>query len=351
MHPAARRLKERKIMEKRAVGQICKPVLFAFFILLPSAFPTAAQELRKVRIGYPSLGFRQGHIWVAKDEGLFRKYGLDVEPIFLRGGQLAIQALAGGDPPIMSIGQVVQANLAGFDLALIAGVESHYDSTIFGRGNVTRLEQLKGKRLGISGYGAATHFAALIVAKHLKLDPNKDLTLVPGGPDAERLAALSAGKIDASVFNSSTVPIAKRMGFTELVYLPDLGIEVQGNGLATTRAYIKNGRDTVKAALKGYVEGIYYIFQNKASAQKVFARYMRTNDAEVLEQSYEVYLKTTAKRPYPTLKGLQFLLDALAPTTPQAKAAKPEQFVDLSFLQELDKEGFFNEMVKRYPGK
>jgi NitT/TauT family transport system substrate-binding protein len=341
-------------MAKHALVQICRGLFISFFILLTSAFfmsSAAAQELKRVRIGYPSLGFRQGHIWVAKDEGLFKKYGLDVDPIFLRGGQLAIQALAAGDPPIMSIGQVVQANLAGFDLALIAGVESYYDSTIFGRGNVTRLEQLKGKRLGISGYGAATHFAALIVARHLNLDPNKDLTLVPGGPDAERLAALSSGKIDASVFNSSTVPIAKRMGFTELVYLPDLGVEVQGNGLATTRGYIKSSREIAKAALKGYVEGIYYIYQNKAATQKVFARYMRTNDAEVLEQSYQVYLKTTAKKPYPTLKGLQFLLDALAPTMPQAKTARPEQFVDLSFLQELDKEGFFNEMAKRYPGK
>jgi NitT/TauT family transport system substrate-binding protein len=342
------------VMAKHALAQNCKGIQILSFILLISAFifsSAAAQELKRVRFGYPSLGFRQGHIWVAKDEGLFRKYGLDVDPIFLRGGQLAIQALAAGDPPIMSIGQVVQANLAGFDLALIAGVESYYDSTIFGRGSVTRLEQLKGKRLGISGYGAATHFAALIVAKHLNLDPNKDLTLVPGGPDAERIAALSSGKIDASVFNSSTVPIAKRMGFTELVYLPDLGVEVQGNGMATTRGYIKSSRDIVKAALKGYVEGINYIFQNRAAAQKVFARYMRTNDAEVLEQSYQVYLKTTARKPYPTLKGLQFLLDALAPTMPQAKTAKPEQFVDLSFLQELEKEGFFNEMAKRYPAK
>ncbi len=341
-------------MAKHALSQICKGIQIISFILLISAFmlsSAAAQELKRVRFGYPSLGFRQGHIWVAKDEGLFKKYGLDVEPIFLRGGQLAIQALAGGDPPIMSIGQVVQANLAGFDLALVAGVESYYDSTIFGRGNVTRPEHLKGKRLGISGYGAATHFAALIVAKHLNLDPNKDLTLVPGGPDAERIAALSSGKIDASVFNSSSVPIAKRMGFTELVYLPDLGVEVQGNGMATTRGYIKSSRDILKAALKGYVEGINYIFQNRAATQKVFARYMRTNDAEVLEQSYQVYLKTTARKPYPTLKGLQFLLDALAPTMPQAKTAKPEQFVDLSFLQELEKEGFFNEMAKRYPAK
>jgi len=311
----------------------------------------AAQDGRKVRIGYPSLGFRQGHIWVAKDEGLFRKYGLDVEPIFLRGGQLAIQALAAGDPPIMSIGQVVQANLSGFDLALIAGVENYYDSTIFGRGNVTRLEHLKGKRLGISGYGAATHFAAMIVAKHLNLDINKDLILVPGGPDAERVAAMQAGKIDASIFNSSTIPIAKKLGFTEIVYVPDLGIEVQGNGLATTRSFIKANREVVKSALKGYVEGIYFIFHNKAASQKVFARYMRTDDAEVLEQSYAAYIKTTAKKPYPTLKGLQFLLDALAPTMPQAKSAKPEQFVDLSFLQELEREGFFNELAKRYPAK
>ncbi len=322
-----------------------------FVIFFAHATATTAQELKKIRIGYPSLGFRQGHIWVAKDQGLFRKYGLDVEPIFLRGGQLAIQALAAGDPPIMSIGQVVQANLSGFDLALVAGVERFYDSTIFARPGITRLEQLKGKRLGISGYGAATHFAALIVAKHLNLDPNKDMTLVPGGPDAERVAALSAGKIDASVFNSSTVPVAKRMGFIELVYLPDLGVEVQGNGLATTRAYIKSNRDTVKSALKGYVEAIHFIFNNKPATEKIFAKYMRTDDPEVLEQSYQVYVKTTPKKPYPTMKGLQFLLDALAPQMPQAKSAKPEQFVDLSFLQELEKEGFFNEMAKKYPGK
>jgi NitT/TauT family transport system substrate-binding protein len=293
-------------------------------VVLSLITASAAQDIKRVRVGYPSLGFRQGHIWVAKDEGLFRRYGLDVEPIFLRGGQLAIQALAAGDPPIMSIGQVVQANLSGFNLALIAGVESYYDSTIFGRPGLATPEQLKGKRLGISGYGAATHFAALIVAKHFNLDPNKDLTLVPGGPDAERLAALTAGKIDASVFNSSTVPIARKMGFHELVYLPDLRVEVQGNGLATTRSFIKSNRETVKAALKGYVEAIHFIFYNKQAAQKAFAKYMRTNDPEVLESSYQAYITTTPKKPYPTLKGLQFLLDQLAPQMPQARNAKPE---------------------------
>ena len=318
---------------------------------LTLAAAVIAQELKKVRFGYPSLGFRQGHIWVAKDEGFFKKYGLDVEPIFLRGGQMAIQALASGDPPLMSIGQVVQASLAGHDLVLIGGVEIYYDSTVFSRPEITRLEQLKGKRIGISGYGAATHFAAIILANHLKIDPDKDWQLIPGGPDAERIAAMSANKIDAGVFNSSTLPIAKRMGLVELIRIPDLKVEVQGNGMATTRAYIKSNREVVKSAVKGYVEGIYSIFNNKATALKAFGKYMRTNDADVLETSYHAYVTTTLKKPYPTLKGLQFLLDRLAPQMPQAKTAKPEQFVDLSFLQELEKEGFFNEMAKRYPAK
>jgi len=202
-----------------------------------------------------------------------------------------------------------------------------------------------------AGWSRGDHFAAIILAQHLKLDPDKDIQLVPGGPDAERLAAMSAGKIDAGVFNSSSLPIAKRMGLVELVRIPDLKVEVQGNGMATTRSYIKSNREVVKSALKGYIEGINFIFSNKQATQKVFGRYMRTSDAEVLETSYQAYINTTPRKPYPTLKGLQFLLDRLAPTMPQAKTAKPEQFVDMSFLQELEKENFFNEMAKRYPGK
>jgi NitT/TauT family transport system substrate-binding protein len=310
-----------------------------------------AQELKKIRIGYPSTSFRQSNVWVAKEEGLFKKYGLEVEPIFLRGGQVATQALASGDPPIVNIGTVVQANLTGFNLVLVAAVETKYDQIVFARSEIKKLEQLKGKRFGISGFGAATHYAAIILARHLNLDPSKDLTLLPGGPDAERLAALNAGKIDATFFSSSGAPPARKMGFNELLQIADLGVEVQGNGFATSRDYIRANRDTVKSALKGFVEAIYYIFANKKEAQRVFAKYMRTTDPTVLEESYQGYITTIPKKPYPTLKGIQFMLDMLSEKMPQSKNAKPEQFVDLSLLQELEKEGFFNEMAKRYPTK
>jgi NitT/TauT family transport system substrate-binding protein len=324
--------------------------LAALTVLLTSA-AASAQQLKKIRIGYPSLSFRQSNVWVAKEMGLFNKYGLEVEPVFLRGGQVATQALAGGDPPIVNIGTVVQANLTGFNLVLVAAVETTYDQIVFARPEITKLEQLKGKRFGISGFGAATYYAAGILFRHINLDPNKDVALVPSGPDAERLAALNAGRIDATFFTSSAAAPARKLGFAELLQIADLGVEVQGNGFATSRDFIKSNRDVVKNALKGFVEAIYFTYANKKEAQRVFAKYMRSNDPDVLEDSYQGYIKSIPKKPYPTLKGIQFMLDVLAPQMPQAKNSKPEQFVDLSFLQELEKEGFFTEMAKRYPSK
>jgi NitT/TauT family transport system substrate-binding protein len=329
---------------------IRRSLILVALIVLVSHSSASAQALKRIRIGYPSLSFRQSNVWVAKEMGLFNKYGLEVEPIFLRGGQTATLALVSGDPPIVNIGTVVQAGLQGHPLVLVAAVETQYDQIVFVRPGITKLEELKGKNFGISGYGAATHYASTILVKHLKLEP-KDLPLVPAGPDAERLAALLSGKIDATFFSSSAAPVAKKAGLTELLQIADLGVEVQGNGFATSRDYIKSNRETVKSALKGFVEAIHFVYANKKDAQKVFAKYMRTDNPAVLEESYEGYINTIPKKPYPTLKGIQFMLDMLAPQLPQAKNAKPEQFVDLSFLQELEKEGFFNEMAKRYPSK
>jgi NitT/TauT family transport system substrate-binding protein len=132
---------------------------------------SGAQTLQKLRIGYPSISSRQGQLWIAKDEGLFKKYGLEVELIFLRGGQIAIQALASGDPPIVTVGNVILANLQGHDVVLVGSVENSYDQIVFVRaGTISRIEQLKGKRFGVSGFGPATHNAALILLKELEAE-------------------------------------------------------------------------------------------------------------------------------------------------------------------------------------
>ncbi|HLN85485.1 MAG TPA: ABC transporter substrate-binding protein [Candidatus Limnocylindrales bacterium] len=329
--------------------KLSRTLLFCWSVVM--LFPTgaSAQPLQKVRIGYPSISSRQAQLWVAKDEGIFRKYGLDVELIFLRGGQVAIQALTGGDPPLMTVGNVIIANLQGHDIVLVGAVENSYDQSVMARpATMTRMEQLKGKRFGISGFGSATHNAALILFKKFNLEPNKDVSFVPTGTGPERLAAMGAGRIDATFFNPSEVPQARKAGFVEIIQMADIDFEVQGSGLATSRSYIKARRDLVKSALRAYIEGIYFIFANKPPTLKSLAKYMRTNDPEVLDYSYQHYLKRTPKKPYPTMKGIQNLVDMSAPQMPQAKTAKPEQFVDLSFLQELEAEKFFDEMAKRY---
>ncbi|MGH7830046.1 MAG: ABC transporter substrate-binding protein [Candidatus Binatia bacterium] len=325
--------------------------LFLFvcgWLLLPAP-RISAQEFKKIRIGYPAIAYNQIHIWVAKDAGLFQKYGLDVDLVFFRGGQLATQALVAGDPPIVNIGTVIQANLQGHDVVLIGSSESAYAYAVVGRPGIARVEDLKGKRLGVSGFGSASHNAVLILLKKFNLEPNKDVAVIVSGGTIERLAALDAGKIDATVLTPSEMPRAKKQGLVEIYDMLDMGIEVQGNGFATTRSLIKGNRDTARSALKGYVEAIHYVHHNRDATKKIMAKYLRNSDPEVLDFAYRGFVKMVAKKPYPTLKGIQFLLDEFGAKFPQAKSAKPEQFVDLSLLQELEQGGFFAEMAKRYP--
>ena len=324
-------------------------VIFVVFLLFPTAAILEGQELKKIKIGYPAISYNQIHIWVAKDAGIFKKYGLDAELIFFRGGQLATQALVAGDPPIVNIGTLVQPGLQGHDVVLIASSENTYYYSVVTKPAVAKVEQLKGKRLGVSGFGSASHNAALILLRRFNLEPNRDVAVVVAGATTERLAGMESGRIDATVLTPSEIPRARKLGFVDIYDMSEMGIEVQGNGFATSRSFIKSNRETIKAALKGYVEALHYIHHNKEETKRVSAKYMRSNDPDVLEATYTWFIRNVAKKPYPTLKGIQFLIDEIGGKLPQAKNARPEQFVDLSLLQELEKEGFFSEMGKRYP--
>ncbi len=324
-------------------------VLFSVCFCLLWASAVESQELKPIKIGYPAISYNQTHIWVAKEAGLFKKYGLDAELVFLRGGQMATQALVAGDPPIVNIGTVVQANLQGHDVVLIASSENAYAYSLIAGSGISKVPQLKGKKLGVSGFGSASYNAVLILLRRFNLEPNKDVAIVVAGPTTDRLAALRAGSIDATVLTPTETEMAKKQGYHEVYDMLDMGIEVQGNGFATSRFFIKRQRQTVTAALKAYVEAIYYIYHNKDETKAIIAKYLRNSDPEVLDAAYGAFVKIVPKKPYPTMKGIQFLLDQFSTTLVQAKTAKPEQFVDLSLLQDLEKEGFFTEMARRYP--
>ena len=328
---------------KKIVGGV------AALLLLLAFAPAEGQELKKVKIGYPAISYNQIHIWVAKDAELFKKYGLDVELVFFRGGQLATQALVAGDPPIVNIGTVVQAGLQGLDVTLIASTENAYAYTVVVKPGITKIAELKGKKIGVSGFGSASHNATLLFLRRFNFEPNKDVPVVVAGTTTERIAAMGTGVIDATLLTPTEVVIARKQGYAELYDLLEMGVEVQGNGFATSRSFIRNNREIVKGALKGYVEAIHYIHGNRDGTKKIMAKYLKMADPDVLESAYLGFIKMVSKKPYPSLRGIQTIIDQSSGDFPQAKSAKPEQFVDLSLLQELEKEGFFAEMGRRYP--
>ena len=153
---------------------------------------------------------------------------------------MATQALVAGDPPIVNIGTVVQAGLQGHDVVLIASSENTYNYSIVARPGTTRIEQLKGKRLGVSGFGSASHNAALILLKRFNLEPNKDVSLVVAGPTSERLSAVDAGRIDVTLLTPSELPRSRKQGLVEVYDMTDLGVEVQPNAFPTSRPDIRS---------------------------------------------------------------------------------------------------------------
>src|SRR5262245_10353625 len=314
-----------------------KTCIFLLAVVLPLGTSAYGQELKRIKIGYPAVSYNQVHIWVAKDANLFKKHGLDAEVIFVRGGQMATQALVAGDPPIVNIGTVVQAGLQGHDVVLIASSESSYNYSVVARPGINRVEQLKGKRLGVSGFGSASHNASLILLKKFNLEVNKDVVLVVAGPTMERLSAVDSGRIEATILTPSELPRARRQGLVEVYDMLELGIEVQGNGFATSRSFIRNQRETVLGALRSYVEAIYFINKNRDEAKRIAGKYMRSNEQDVLDATVDWFIKRVSKRPYQTLKGLQYLLDEVAGKNPQAKSAEPENFADLSLLLQMKK--------------
>ena len=122
--------------------------------------------------------------------------------------------------------------------------------------------------------------------RKFNLEPNKDVSILVAGPTTDRLTAMGAGSIDATLLTPTEAVLAKKRGFGEIYDLLDMGVEIQGNGFATSRGYIKANRAAAKAAVKGYVEAIYYIHNNAEGTKAIVGKYLRTNDQEVLTAAH-----------------------------------------------------------------
>ncbi|MGH7774015.1 MAG: ABC transporter substrate-binding protein [Candidatus Binatia bacterium] len=333
------------------------PILLWTLTNLLSSTADAAEKpggrpMEKIAIAYSSISGNMAPLWVAYERGFFRKHGLDVQPVFIESGSTTVQALISGDVAFaqMAGSAVIQSHLRGADVVMVAGVINTLTFQFFVDKNIKRPEQLKGKAVAVTRFGSSTDFAMRYALEKYGLVPEKDVAILQMGSMPAIFASIEGGKVQGAMLSAPFTFKARKVGFSLLADLQMLGLEYQHTGLATTRALIKSQPDLVRKVMKAYVEGIHYYKTHRRESLAVLAKYLKTTDPEALTEIYEdIGLNLTPQKPYPTLRGIEIMLRELAAKDPKVQTARPDQFVDMSFVKELDSSGFIDGLYKSAP--
>jgi NitT/TauT family transport system substrate-binding protein len=318
---------------------------FAILALLALGSDVHAQQLKRIAAGYSAVSATQTGFYIAKDAKLFEKYGLFVDPVYVPGGSRMAQAIIAGEFPLaLAGGNIVNVNLAGGDIVIIGGVVNVPSFYLFVQPAVKRDEDLKGKALGVTRYGASTDVSLRAYLKKYSLEPDRDVKIIQMGGQPEIVAGMQAGVIQGGILTSPADFRAKKSGFVMLANFAKEGIDYPTTSLVSTRSTIKKDRETVKRFLMAYSEAVDRLFRDKELAMKIIGKWTRTQDREILESSYEYATNFIERPPKLPFKATENIVASMAETDPRAKEHKAEEFLDASIYNELEKSGFFKSL-------
>jgi NitT/TauT family transport system substrate-binding protein len=288
-------------------------------------------------------------LWFAKETKLFEKRNLDVLLVGMGTGSVSLRALIAKDLEIASLSGsgLVQAALQGADTVIISAAINGFIFKVFGRPEITSPAQLKGKKLGVSRYGATSDFAVRLALKKWGLNPERDVSILQIGTTQDTVRAMQTKMLDAGVLSGTASLIARKAGFRELADLADLGLHYPMAPIGTTKTYIQKNEDLVREFMLAYIEAIHDFKRNKEAALAVLKKYTRNEDREVLEDSYSSYANKYLALPIPTLEGIRTILTELSTTVPAAKNADPEQFVSYKIAREIEASGYVKRLYEK----
>jgi NitT/TauT family transport system substrate-binding protein len=325
----------------------------AFIVIFIAAAYYANAQTRRVIIGYSSLSSNQTPIWVGKEEGFFKKFGLDVDLILIEGGTRGAQALISGDLPFMSMsGQpVISARARGADLALIGGVVNRMNYILATNPNIKRPEDLKGKRIGATQVGSSSYHAVMLSLKHWGLDPRRDgITILQVGTQAARVGSLQAGGSDAAILNPGLSSTMTDKGFNILADFSDLPIPYPHQVLGTRERLLKGDPALVESLLKGFTAATAFSLdpRNKEKVKATLAKYLRLERTDrAAEEQYQSALKVMPRKPYVELAGISSMIEFMTDTDPLVAKLKPEEVVRNEALKKLDDSGWIDQLYRR----
>jgi NitT/TauT family transport system substrate-binding protein len=309
-------------------------ILLLLALLLAPGRASAAERLR---VAHSTLTATNSVLWVARDRKIFPRHGLDVSLIYVAGVR-SMQALLAGEVEIGSISgtTAIQANLAGADSVIVGGISNSVLMWLIATPDITSVEGLRGKRIGVTRFGSLSDFMARNQLRRASMTPDKDVALIQTGGYPESVAAMQANGIQAAMLSPPYHTIAmKRLGYRELIDL-SRATRYQSNALVAMRQFAQSKPGVVSAFMEAYTEAVRVFKQDREFTIGVLGRAMRSDDRSILEETYDFYRDYFADIPQPTVEGIQLILDELAPKMPKAREARPQDFVDLRFVKALE---------------
>jgi NitT/TauT family transport system substrate-binding protein len=343
------------IVKRGKAMKTSNAILGVFLVISVTIFArlSMAASLEKIRFPYSPIGLESLPWWVAKDAKIFEKYGLDVDMLFEGASSAIIQDMLSGQANLAGVaGPAVIGNvLKGGDVIQVAAVIKTFDIPMYSEPSISDLADLKGKKVGVSRFGAISHFEAVLVLQRAGV---KEVTIIQTGGIPESMAALSSGAVAAAMVTPPQSVLLRDKGFRELVGIKQLramNIPFVGNGIAARRSYAEKNPETVKRFIKAAFEGIKRIFDDKAFSMNSLADYTKLKDPKLLEESYRFAVDVFEKDPHVPPEAQQALVEQLIPLkmidAEAARKTPTTAYYDNRYVDELEKDGFFKSLWQR----
>jgi ABC-type nitrate/sulfonate/bicarbonate transport system substrate-binding protein len=326
------------------------PAVAVLIALGSQASSVPARAADKLIGLYSARVMSQSMPWIAQEAGLLKKHNLDFQLVYISSSPMATAAIMGGDVEVILTGGVgivrtyVQGNS---DLAFIGGVKNVMTQSLVGGSALKRVEDLKGKKIGVSRIGGNTHYFTIQVMRRAGMEPGRDFAFIQTGGDPEAFAALVSGGIDAAALTPPTDAQALAQGYHYIVYGPDLKIPYAATAFVTKRAIIAKRPQVIGQFMRAMAEAAKILHTDREFVYKVLGKQLRVTDRKILDAAYNAEIKALEPRLALKAEPMQAMLDDVSQVDPRAKKVKPQELIESRYLDDMEKSGFFDQIWKR----
>ena len=333
-------------MNRRVVGQHLRysAFLLILLMLILNVAPQGVLAADKLVGIHTAQSVSQCMPWIAQETGLFQKYNLDFQLIYIGASPLATAVMLGEDAEV-SVGggsAFVRAFVQGAtDLVFIGAVKNILTHAIMTRPEIKKMEELKGKKVGVTRIGSNSHYFTVQAMRRSALDPLRDITYIQTGREADALTALISGSIDAATVSPPFDAMALDKGFHPVAYGPDLKIPYAATGLGSRRSVIVKRPQVVGQFMRVMAEAAKILHADREFTYKVLAKRLRVNDRKILDAAYNTEIKALDARLNIKTEAIQAILEEISQVDPRANKVKAQDLIDRRYLNEMEKSGFF----------